>query len=163
MRELSRLTAFIATVALLGCAPASETDLVGTWQVADGSRELLPEELQEAAGTLTLAADGTFAAFELPVSVMRWDRVPPTNEKPTLLTASGEWQLHRVPGASDTVNLYFKAVSGEFTGDLRYGYLFSVHPIFRGYNLVDHWGDPDAVPGIFYSKTEAAGVRRGGS
>lgn len=34
---------------------------------------------------------------------------------------------------------------------------------FRGYNLVDHWGDPDAVPGFFYSRTKAAGVRRGGS
>jgi len=34
----------------LGCAPASEPDLIGTWQITDGSREHLPEEFREAVG-----------------------------------------------------------------------------------------------------------------
>jgi hypothetical protein len=133
---------------------------MGTWQITDESRKLLPGELQEAAGKLTLAADGTFVAVELPVSAMRWstpsDPVP-AYERPTLLTASGDWKLHQT-GVIAADMVYLSYVSGEFPDG--FSYALSVHPVFRDYRLVDYWGDPDVVPGIFYSRTEAAGLPR---
>jgi len=158
MRALARLTPYLVTAALLGCAPASETDLIGTWQIADGSREHLSEELRQTTGRLTLAADGTFVAFELPVAAYRWTAVGdprPPIEEPTLLTGSGGWKLRPAAVGNDTVRLRIEAVSGELTGDLSDGYALSVRPAFGGYRLVDYWGDPDSVPGIFYSRIEA--------
>lgn len=154
MRVAGRLMALVITVAALGCTPASERDLIGTWQIADGSREYLPEEYREAAGRLTLAADGTFSSSELPVWVPRSSPNPwPTAEEPALLSGSGSWKLGRSGG--QMVELTIEAGSKDYPGILPYGYLLSVHPAFGGYSLVDYWGDPDAVPGIFFSRTEA--------
>lgn len=163
MRGARRLMALVVTVAVLGCAPASEMDLVGTWQIADWSREYVPEAFQEDAGRLTLAADGTFTAFELPVSVGQSVGRPwpaggpwPAELKTALLTGSGTWKIDRAGG--QVVRLRIKAASKGYSGIIPYGYLLSVHPAFgrhSRHSLVDFWGDPDAVPGIFYSRAEA--------
>lgn len=154
MRGAGRLMTVVVTVTVLGC-PASERDLSGTWQITDGSREYLPEEYREAAGRLTLAADGAFSAFELPVFVglAQGDAGPwPAQRKPALLTGSGTWKLGR--SGAQMVQLSIEAGSKDYPGILPYGYNLSVRR-FRHYSLVDYWGDPDVVPGIFFSRTDA--------
>lgn len=156
MHVAGRLTALVVTVAVLGCMPASERDLVGTWQITDGSRERehLPQAYRKAAGTLTLAADGTFSALELPVSVPQSPSNPwPAEPKPALLTGSGTWKLGR--SGAQMVQLSIEAGSKDYPGILPYGYNLSVRR-FRDYRLVDYWGDPDVVPGIFYSRADAS-------
>lgn len=147
--------ALVIAVAVLGCAPASERDLIGTWQITDNSREYLPEEYREAAGALTLVADGTFRALELPVSVPQSPPNPwPADEEPALLTGSGGWKLGR--SGDQTVVLSVGTAAEGYPGDLPYGYSLFVQRGLRDYSLVDYWGDPDAVPGIFLSRADAA-------
>lgn len=152
------LTALLITVAALGCSPVSERDLVGTWKLTDESRQQLPEKFRAATGTLTLAADGTFTASELPVSIQDWATAGDSSapkERPTILTGTGDWALRRAPEGNDAVILSIETVSEDFTGDPSYGYALSVRPALRGNSLVDYWGDPDTAPGVFFSKTEA--------
>lgn len=161
MPGTGRLLALLIIVAVLACAPATETDLIGTWTLTNESRERLPEEFRNSAGTLVLAEDGTFMAFELPVSVNVWASTgdpSSVKEQSTNLTGSGDWTLRQAAVGNDTVVLSIKTVSDVsevFTGDLSFGYALSVRWAFSGYTLVDYWGDPDAVPGIFFARAEA--------
>lgn len=155
MRGAGRLMALVITVAALGCTPASERDLIGTWQITHDAREYLPEEYRGAAGALTLIADGTFTALELPVWVPQSPPNPwPAASKPALLSGSGSWKLGR--SGNQTIVLSIRTATDDYPGNLPYGYSLFIHWGLRDYSLVDYWGDPDAVPGIFFSKAETA-------
>lgn len=54
--------------AALGCTSVKSGDLVGNWIMTDASRQVLPSDLRSLAPRLTLAADSTFIAGDLPKS-----------------------------------------------------------------------------------------------
>ena len=134
-----------------GCTAATEGDLIGVWEITDFSRKLLPDQMRQAAGQLTLAADGTFEASALPVSIglnsYPW---PAAGPEVSLLTGSGHWKLGRA--GSQAVVLSIKSAQDGYAGRVPYSDILSVYADIRGYSLVDYWGDPDAAPGIYYKR-----------
>ncbi len=60
------LLVLAAALLVVGCAKATQADLVGHWALTDRSRQYLPADLKTAAGQIDLVADGTFTAVGLP-------------------------------------------------------------------------------------------------
>jgi hypothetical protein len=144
----------LSMVAMLGCGPVAEEDLIGTWRVTDSSRELLPEEVRGAAAALVLAADGTFTVRELPTSIPG----DPSYRRAELLTGHGEWSVIPLSGSNDLLDLafeYFESSEG-YESVSESGRSLTIRRGFRSLHLVYTFGDPDVVPHIVYARSHGS-------
>ena len=60
------LPIIVLLLTMSGCQEVQTSDVVGTWAIKEQSREWMPLEVKEALGKITVSADGTFVAYELP-------------------------------------------------------------------------------------------------
>jgi hypothetical protein len=141
MRRIGNPRIARATFALfLLCAFACEreipvSDLAGTWSLTRDSRERLPAELRAGAGSLILAANGTFAAREIPGEIF--------DQGPRLITGNGRWLMSK-----HELRLDLRAVANGDPGHVP----FSTHFQASGTTLRYFIGDPDAFNTIEFEK-----------
>jgi hypothetical protein len=144
----------LSMVAMLGCGPVAEEDLIGTWRVTDSSREYLPEEVRAATATVVLAANGTFTVLELPTSVPG----DPGSQRAELLTGHGEWSVLPLSGSNDLLDLafeYFESSEG-YESVSQSGCSLTIRRGFRSLDLAYAFGDPDVVPHIVYARSHGS-------
>ena len=58
--------ALLLLMGTMACKDLQTTDVIGTWIMNDSSRQVLPNELQNAVPKIVLSSDGTFSPSELP-------------------------------------------------------------------------------------------------
>jgi hypothetical protein len=146
---LQAASLFLVTACCLG--PISGDDVLGGWQGKPDFIGEVPKELQGLHPQILVKADGTFTAKDFRL----W--VPVDGEmKEKLVEGEGRWHIDR-PGKfqADSLSLDFVTVAGQpskyqlgLTLDCRSGSLM----------LIDYWGDPDGIEGLFFRRAPEAGA-----
>ena len=114
--------AMLLCFGLLGCKSAKLADVTGTWVVTDQSRQrFLPASQRSAAAKITLDANGTFVASELPEDLL----YGPPEADDRLVTGSGVWKLASREGRQQ-VQLQFNAITAGQRGNVPYGTMLNV-------------------------------------
>jgi hypothetical protein len=128
--------ALLLCLAAFGCnQPVGSSDLAGTWVITDASRLRLPTELQKAAATIVLNANGMFTASEVPGLFY----IPPG--RAWLDAGAGAWRLvSRDDG--EQVQLDFQSV-GDRKTDPPYGTQLRISRGSSSMSLSYSLGDPD--------------------
>jgi len=109
--------AMLFGLALLGCTVTNSSDLAGVWVVKDESRyRFLSAAQQKGAAKITLDANGTFAAFEIPEDLLYG---PPATAN-GIATGKGTWKLLPREGRQQ-VQLNFEAITVGQRGEVPYG------------------------------------------
>jgi len=109
--------AMLCCLVLLGCAVVNSSALTGVWIVSDESRHgFLSAAQQKGAAKITLEANGTFAATEIPEDLLYG---PPAVADGTV-SGSGNWILRRGDGRQQ-VQLNFDAITAGQRGEVPYG------------------------------------------
>lgn len=107
---------------LLGCKSIHSADIVGVWVVSDQSRQrFLSASQRSAAAKVTLDANGTFVASEVPEDLLYG---PPVTGD-SCLTGSGEWRLVSREGRQQ-VQLQFTSISTGQRAQTPYGTTLSI-------------------------------------
>lgn len=136
--RLSLLSLVIVTfVACLRDIPSRDA-LVGTWTVAEDSRQLLAGPLRTLALELTLRRDGTFAAVDAPGELVYTDS--PARDKP--LSGTGKWAMDETLG-DHRISLSFLTVSGENNVRLPFHVDLLTSGTTMNPQLYFYRGDPD--------------------
>ena len=117
---------------VLGCNNVKPGDLTGTWVMTEASRQVLPSELQKAAATIILDANGTFVASEMPGLFY-----VPSRRAAQLERGRGVWKLVSREGKQQ-VQIDFQEIRG-WEDHLPYGTQLEVS---RG-SLFYFFGDAD--------------------
>jgi hypothetical protein len=123
----------------------SEKDVVGVWQLTQGSLDSIQEDGYEiSTHTIEIRADGTFTMINLPDSVWNFGKVGGKFE-----SGSGKWSIKMDQNRYWTIALHFTELNG-FTDDLyAYFYLSGEKPPYRIY---DYIGDADSGRIISFEK-----------
>jgi hypothetical protein len=109
--------AMFCFLASLGCAVVKSTDLTGVWIVKDESRRgFLSPAQQKGAAKITLDANGTFAAFEIPEDLLYG---PPAHAD-GIVTGNGTWKLLPRDGRQQG-QLTFEAITTGQRSEVPYG------------------------------------------
>jgi hypothetical protein len=149
---MSRLAlgAIVMSSIVIGCGAVDVTrdELVGIWTVTSASRSCLPAALQKGALKLSLNADGSFSASELPGSL-----VHSTDEgAPKLITGNGVWKLGWKE-SSDQVVLEFQSFTlGEPEEGVPFTTYLDVTRDGTAPVMYFWYGDPDSGPRIKFAK-----------
>jgi hypothetical protein len=141
-----RITLRLLPIALLafsgfGCKSVQPTDLAGTWVIKDGSRRVLPSELQKSSARILLDANGTFVASDMPGLFYF-----PGRHKAQLDTGRGVWKLISRQGKQQ-VQLDFQVIE-DWKDALPYGTQLDVS---KG-KLFYFFGDADEGRRIEFEK-----------
>jgi hypothetical protein len=149
-RPIKFLTvAVLLCLALQGCAATNSSDLTGTWTVKDESRHrFLSSAQQKGAAKITLNANGSFAASEVPADLMYGPPAPADG----IVTGSGTWKLLSRDGRQQ-IQLNFEAITTGQRGEVPYGTQLNVS---RGWSSLDLFyvqdGDADQGKRIEFGK-----------
>jgi len=114
--------AMLFGLVLLGCAADNSSELAGAWIVKDESRHrFLSNAQQKGAAKITLNADGTFAAAEIPEDLL----YGPPEAADGIVTGSRTWKLLS-RGGWQQVQVNFELITMGQRADLPYGTQLSV-------------------------------------
>jgi hypothetical protein len=109
--------AMLFCLALLGCTVISSSDLAGVWIVKDESRHrFLSAVQQKGTAKITLDANGTFAAFEVPEDLLYGPPAPADG----IVTGNGTWRL-LLRDDRKQVQLNFEEITVGQRGEVPYG------------------------------------------
>jgi hypothetical protein len=126
---------------MLGCKSVQPSDLPGTWEMKDGSRESLPPELRNASAKIVLDANETFVASDIPGLFYFPKRRPARLE-----SGSGTWGLVSREGKQQ-VQLNFQVIN-DWKDALPYGTQLDV----SGKSLFYFVGDADEGRRVTFEK-----------
>ena len=123
----------LSGICTFGCNRAKVTtgELAGTWVLTDASRIHLPRDFQKASSKITLEANGSFVATELPGEILY---VTP-ERRDRLVSGRGIWKVNSQGGAQQ-VKLEFHEIAEAredavpFTTELRVSRAGSVPVLF---------------------------------
>ena len=119
---------------ILGCKSYETSDLIGTWVIADWSREYLPTELQKAQAKIILNANGTFIASDMPIDFYFHYH----DRDVHLESGSGVWKIKFIQKRQQ-IELEFLAITGWRKDELPLGWLLDI----SNRSLYYYMSDPD--------------------
>lgn len=124
-----------------------QSELVGTWSVANDSRELLASQLRSRSIGLILRHDGTFEALDVPGDLLlqgrEWEGQP--------ISGSGTWSPDRTFG-DQRIALSFQALSRPDVIRLPFRAALWASRTKYGPQLYYYRGDPDERFTIAFEK-----------
>ena len=92
---------FLLIIVLLftmnGCQEVQTSEVVGTWVMKEQSREWLPPGFEKSLGEITVLANGTFIAYELPEK-RHFDPGKSYEREWRITSGSGTWKFVSISG-----------------------------------------------------------------
>jgi len=145
----------ILLLTMTGCnAPiAVETsEVVGTWVMREESREYLPPEVEESTGKITISADGTFVAHELPERKRYWGSRGHM-DRWMAVSGSGNWEFIYISGLQ-YVHLGFnkRSVDNADEQDVSYGFPINIKRWRSTIDMYYNLSDPDLWERVYFEK-----------
>jgi hypothetical protein len=145
----------VVALAFAGCErTVSKSEVMGTWKMTDDSRKRIGPGAAGMAGTISLDPDGTFAAQEMPATLLGEGGAAPTRP----VSGKGTWKL-AVREGSQNVELVFDAIGSPPGTPVPYGAQLDVWAGRSTVLLFYFKGDPDSGIRIEFEK---AGAEAGG-
>lgn len=133
------VTAALA-LALCGCLQRdSKEELLGRWTITDGSRPRVAQTQWRSTNALSLNADGTFHAQNLPGRIWGRDGL--------VIDGKGNWSIAE---SGRDVNLDLREVKGETI--VPNGTQLEMSTFGKGITLLYYIGDPDDLNTIDFEK-----------
>jgi len=148
------LSTIVFLVMMSGCQEMRISDFVGTWVMKEESRENLPIEVKKSIGKLTLAADGTFTAYELPDRTTM-DGFGNYAPRWRIISGSGTWKFSSISGRQ-VLYLWFKKFSFENADDqdVSEGFPIEISKWWSTISLYYDLSDPDNWEIVEFEKVE---------
>ena len=146
---MKRMLTIVFLLTMNGCQEVQTFEVVGTWFMKDQSCEELPIEIKKSLGKLTISADGTFIANELPKReggfysgeyMVRWSTI----------SGSGTWKFFSLSGRSQDLYLSFKNIDDQ---EVSYGFPLNISKKWSTIGLYYYLDDPDLGWKIEFEKS----------
>lgn len=142
--------AVLPLLILAACAEVAPEAVAGTWVLSQSSRSaVLPPAQQKTPAEITLKADGTFSAREVPASLL----YDPQGIGDQVVTGTGTWKLRPQDGEQQ-VRLSFEAISAGQRGGVPYETQLNIAKGWSAITLYYFQGDADQAHRVEFEKKQ---------